>query len=1408
LANRVTDTLAKDFDSIIESLIDFATSEYGEQTSSNRVWTDFNVSSFSRNWAELLAYVADQLMFYLDAQSNQAYLETATIPSFILRIAQQSGFDVPTQQAASGKVIFTTSGPYTIPKAARVSNGTVEFYTTRALQGSQAEEVEVDIIQGREINQSFTAEGIQSEEVILSEPTIIVDLTNANPDLRSPIVRVNGNDYEVRTTSIEASPIDRVVTRSLLPDGRTKLTFGDGIFGRKLVANENIQIIYRIQGGSQGNLEPSEIDTIVNPIENVVSVRNDSRTNGGVDELTINQIKQRIPLALKTTSGAINIDDYGDILEANFSQVLNAKSRINNTDVGIDIDVFVLPQASTVANITDNQVLYDTLTDFLERNKTVTTRFIIKDAEEIRMLIELEVYLRRDASRSSVESEIRERLRAFFDLRTGGADEVGIQFAQRVKIGEVFDILQEIDEIDRFEVKKFTCSPRVETTKASPNQRFFTSDVDVFENVDQNEWIVVTSEIANPEPADGQVDFKVYKRTLGTITSLTEGSITDSNLDLTVKSGSGIVINSTLVTDPANVFKLGQFDDFILVDSSNNIWRIAETRSKSIVVSSPALNDASITSVSSGNYRIVKSFAGARIAVNGLIFTVLYNNRNTFFSPGSSFNIIATARTPFFLSEEQNNVGTHGVPVAITSATPQGANAGDIVNVEFNGNPNLINVDDEFVLIDRTGETFEVVQVSTDEVPITQYGTDSDVTGYVALNNTDARFVTMQIISEKEVVDSFVTVTLKMLKDQNPSGSIIVELVNDEDPRQVIAQSIPVSTALISDGAVYSSIQFTFPTKISMVNNERYFIAIYGDNAYNLSYGNGDGEIRLGLDNVRVEYNPTTTAQGFIDVLNNSTIAFRRKASASITVLDNAIRERVQATNDVTIVSNNFSGSNTIIIAGVAFTEGVNFSAGASESDTRNNLKAAIDAELNGIVTTANLGTTGILMTADATAYPGEAGNELTIEISESSPANFSIRSGTFGGGVDGDKIITLAPVFVNDSQVSYTYNSGSGAIQYQSAVTLPALVSGMKFVDGAENEFDIISIDDANDRLFIATGQTVDVTTSDVFSGSIKNSLTFEFGSDITVGVDVDDTASNIASVIGAAIGAYNVSSSLNVVDIEIDYFGSYGNTFTLETSDLGTKNLELSSDTLIGGQSSDKITVGSDVFEAVQGAPANNFEFQVGANNVTTANNLADQVNAVGNNVASLNGARVLISSSTPGSVGNLVALVIEQLNSGSFTKSGDTLTGGQDNRGLIKSSDGINFIEVIPDSDLVFSLVLATDVLTVVSKSDIAGNQIIPQISVNSGIDSCLGKRYYSDNGEISFLIATLSPNAFIVGADDANLYGRGTVGGNTNVRVDQFVFRTSKFEDDVNNLRDMEIPVLNDDDLDINILGGVQ
>src|SRR5258706_10799610 len=105
--NRDIDYIQKDFASSEDAIINFASVNFGPGTSANRLWTNFNVDSFSRNWLEIVAFIADVFFFYFDNQATQTYLQTATIRSAVKDIAKQFGFVPSSATSASGVASFT-----------------------------------------------------------------------------------------------------------------------------------------------------------------------------------------------------------------------------------------------------------------------------------------------------------------------------------------------------------------------------------------------------------------------------------------------------------------------------------------------------------------------------------------------------------------------------------------------------------------------------------------------------------------------------------------------------------------------------------------------------------------------------------------------------------------------------------------------------------------------------------------------------------------------------------------------------------------------------------------------------------------------------------------------------------------------------------------------------------------------------------------------------------------------------------------------------------------------------------------------------------------------------------------------------------------------------------------------------
>lgn len=603
------DYISKDFNSTVDNLINFATINYGSGTSANRLWTNFNQDSFSRNWLEIVAYVSDLLFFYFDTQATQAYLQTASVRSAVNDIAKQFGFTPATESSASGDIVFTINAAGTISRGFRVkSTSGLQYYLTNSIVAGSAGTYTGTVLQGIIKTENFTATGLQNEELLLSGPNVVLDQTNTNTLDISPAVTVNGNSYKLvssflRFNGTDVAPVldslgnvigggGRVFTLGEKPNGTPFIKFGDGIFGRKVLSGESISVTYRTGGGSAGNVSENSVVTLVDSNSIINSVTNPDKFSGGADEQSIDQLRELIPASLRTLERAVAEQDYSDILIANFSEIFAASTEVNSTDPGIDINVYVVPNGIGIPKISDNTLLKNRLSSFLNRRKMVTVQFQILDAFPVDVLISLEVFISNTASRNTTSQAISTTLLEYFSLITGGAGSNGVGFAEEILLKDITDQLRQISGIDRFEIKRLTYRPRVEKNIVGLSSLYNVSDVSIYPNVQELEWLVGASgSITKSLGAVGNLfdnadltDF-VYESNSGEITYLLP-------VDLSLVSPGDLFRNGPGLTEITRVQTVGEFAGAYEI---SEVTAVADNQGKSEITKITTVADVSGT---------------------------------------------------------------------------------------------------------------------------------------------------------------------------------------------------------------------------------------------------------------------------------------------------------------------------------------------------------------------------------------------------------------------------------------------------------------------------------------------------------------------------------------------------------------------------------------------------------------------------------------------------------------------------------------------------------------------------------------------------------------------------------------------------------------------------------------------
>lgn len=967
-ANKDVDYVQKDFSSTVDAIISFANVNYGPGTSANRLWTNFNADSFSRNWLEILAFVADVFFFYFDNQATQSYLQTATIRSSIELIARQFGFVPGTATSASGVATFTVTGPGSIPRGFRVqaSNG-AEFYTTTATSVISAGTVNIPVLQGQIIAETFTGEGVQSEEIELQGANVIRDLTNLNPADVSPIVKVSGNDYTLVDSFIRNNGTDtpaifdslgkviggggRVYTIGTRPNGTPYITFGDGIFGRKLQSGEIVSVTYRTGGGSIGNISEQTLNTLLDSNVIISSVINNADFSGGADEQSIDQLRDLIPASLRTLERAVAEQDYSDILEANFTEVFAASTEPNLVDAGVDLNIYVVPQGSGITNISDNPVLKNKLSSYIDRRKMVTVQFQILDAFGVATVVSLEVFITDTASKSTVLTAIKTALANFFNLSTGGASGSGVSFAEPILLKDIGNVIETVTGVERFEIKRLSYKPRVASKVVGLITEYQNSEVTIFPNVSESEWIIVASgpvlepsggvlfsntglvgytynsttglltyafpvDLDGVSPGDlfrdganidftilgvdtvnstlilpsGQTvnttvananhgsirngsteyeSFKVFKKILANATNLSIDSITDNDLDVSIVRSTGTAISARLLLDNSKIFIPGQYatGDYYLVDAAGQIWEILENDSNTFKTSISAVNDASVTSVSTGEYKIVTKFTGKQVVFQNNVFNIQYNSENTFYSIGAQFSQIGTIGDAFSIASEQVNKGKLGVALDLISYN-------SLTGVlRLNSSPNLSGISSDYVLLDASGQSFNIVGVDNQAKPTVFYDLVNQDTEFILQDSGLGSKVAQGF--KVATTDTYAVVSWYLKREGNIVGNLVASIVNDDGAglpnlSSVVAVSDPIVVTNLPEVNLQKVI-FSFTTPPVLNAGTQYHLVLTGDAGYSGAEQSGI----VAFDNtglVNFSYNVTSGLVEYASAVNLSNV--------------------------------------------------------------------------------------------------------------------------------------------------------------------------------------------------------------------------------------------------------------------------------------------------------------------------------------------------------------------------------------------------------------------------------------------------------------------------------------------------------------------------------------------------------
>jgi predicted phage baseplate assembly protein len=234
---------------------------------------------------------------------------------------------------------------------------------------------------------------------------------------------------------------------------------------------------YQVGGGPAGNVATGAVRVLRGTIGFVDRVENRRPALGGVDAESVDEARERGPLALRTRDRAVTAEDY-EHLARDAAPHLARVRCVAVAGAPQAVRVLVVPAVPAAddgtrrfeALVPDPDVL-DRIVEHLEPRRMLGTQVLVEPPYYQGVTVVARIAARRRSRPARLESDALHALNAYVDPLGGGRDGRGWPFGRAVRAGEVFAVLQGVPGVETVEdVKLFAADP-ITGARGEPVQR-------------------------------------------------------------------------------------------------------------------------------------------------------------------------------------------------------------------------------------------------------------------------------------------------------------------------------------------------------------------------------------------------------------------------------------------------------------------------------------------------------------------------------------------------------------------------------------------------------------------------------------------------------------------------------------------------------------------------------------------------------------------------------------------------------------------------------------------------------------------------------------------------------------------------------------------------------------------------
>ncbi|WP_328846628.1 putative baseplate assembly protein [Streptomyces sp. NBC_00258] len=283
-------------------------------------------------------------------------------------------------------------------------------------------------------------------------------LADDNPLGATPVleVRVDGVLWHEVDSLAGRGPRERVYITGTTADGRTTVTFGDGVHGARLPSgHENVRARYRFGTGRAANVAAGRITQALTRPLGVTAVTNPRSATGGADADGPGLTRRTVPLAVSALDRLVSETDYEDfarsragIGRAAARELFDGRRRVLHVTVAGTDDVPIAEDSDLL------RALRGALTEYGDPNLPVR----VDVRELVALLVAAKVKVAPDHSWQVVEPRLRQAL-----LRRLGYE--GRELGQPARLSDILATAHQVPGVDYVDVDVFTGVPASATAE-------------------------------------------------------------------------------------------------------------------------------------------------------------------------------------------------------------------------------------------------------------------------------------------------------------------------------------------------------------------------------------------------------------------------------------------------------------------------------------------------------------------------------------------------------------------------------------------------------------------------------------------------------------------------------------------------------------------------------------------------------------------------------------------------------------------------------------------------------------------------------------------------------------------------------------------------------------------------------